>query len=183
MNALRIPFLVARPSRRAGRSLLGRDRRSRHASPRREPRARRRPAARPRGPQCSRSTRGTSGAATLPDRFESKRVFSSCEEFPKSTEPVEIAVVGDVRAPTVKALSPARAACGPPDLRGTDHRHERRRHCSPCQRSSRGQSGRGARHRGRPRPAQQRGPRAFVGSTPRSTSEATRRRSSTADDP
>jgi uncharacterized membrane protein YdfJ with MMPL/SSD domain len=48
---------------------------------------------------------GTSGAATLPDRFESKQGFLLlAEEFPKeTTEPVEIAVVGDVDAPAVKA--------------------------------------------------------------------------------
>jgi RND superfamily putative drug exporter len=41
---------------------------------------------------------GTSGAATLPDRFESKRGYLLLrEEFPKeSTEPVEIAVAGDL---------------------------------------------------------------------------------------
>jgi uncharacterized membrane protein YdfJ with MMPL/SSD domain len=46
---------------------------------------------------------GTSGAATLPDRFESKQGYLLLrEEFPQeSTEPVEIAVAGDVRAPTV----------------------------------------------------------------------------------
>ncbi len=44
---------------------------------------------------------GTSGAATLPDRFESKQGYLLLrEEFPKeSTEPVEIAVAGDVRGP------------------------------------------------------------------------------------
>jgi putative drug exporter of the RND superfamily len=42
---------------------------------------------------------GTSGAATLPDRFESKQGYRLLrEEFPKeSTEPVEIAVAGAVR--------------------------------------------------------------------------------------
>jgi uncharacterized membrane protein YdfJ with MMPL/SSD domain len=47
---------------------------------------------------------GTSGAATLPDRFESKQGYLLLrEEFPKeSTEPVEIAVVGDVAGPAVK---------------------------------------------------------------------------------
>jgi uncharacterized membrane protein YdfJ with MMPL/SSD domain len=46
---------------------------------------------------------GTSGAATLPDRFESKQGYLLLrEEFPKeSTEPVEIAVVGDVRESAV----------------------------------------------------------------------------------
>jgi putative drug exporter of the RND superfamily len=41
---------------------------------------------------------GTSGAATLPDRFESKQGYLLLrEEFPmESTEPVEIAVAGDV---------------------------------------------------------------------------------------
>jgi uncharacterized membrane protein YdfJ with MMPL/SSD domain len=41
---------------------------------------------------------GTSGAATLPDRFESKQGYLLLrEEFPKrSTEPVEIAVAGDL---------------------------------------------------------------------------------------
>src|SRR4029450_2285294 len=44
---------------------------------------------------------GTSGAATLPDRFESKQGYLLLrEEFPKeSTEPVEIAVAGNVRRP------------------------------------------------------------------------------------
>jgi putative drug exporter of the RND superfamily len=48
---------------------------------------------------------GTSGAATLPDRFESKQGYLLLrEEFPKdSTEPVEIAVAGDVRGPDVEA--------------------------------------------------------------------------------
>jgi putative drug exporter of the RND superfamily len=48
---------------------------------------------------------GTSGAATLPDRFESKQGYLLLrEEFPKeSTEPVEIAVAGEVRRPTVQA--------------------------------------------------------------------------------
>jgi putative drug exporter of the RND superfamily len=47
---------------------------------------------------------GTSGAATLPDRFESKQGYLLLrEEFPKeSTEPVEIAVAGDVRGPAVQ---------------------------------------------------------------------------------
>jgi RND superfamily putative drug exporter len=46
---------------------------------------------------------GTSGAATLPDRFESKQGYLLLrEEFPKeSTEPVEIAVAGDVDTPGV----------------------------------------------------------------------------------
>src|SRR5918994_105849 len=46
---------------------------------------------------------GTSGAATLPDRFESKQGYLLLrEEFPaESTEPVEIAVAGDVRGPAV----------------------------------------------------------------------------------
>src|SRR4029453_4214054 len=44
---------------------------------------------------------GTSGAATLPDRFESKKGYLLLrEELPKeSTEAVEIAVAGDVRDP------------------------------------------------------------------------------------
>jgi RND superfamily putative drug exporter len=48
---------------------------------------------------------GTSGAATLPDRFESKQGYLLLrEEFPKeSTEPVEIAVAGDVQTAAVKA--------------------------------------------------------------------------------
>jgi RND superfamily putative drug exporter len=47
---------------------------------------------------------GTSGAATLPDRFESKQGYLLLrEEFPKeSTEPVEIAVAGDVRGSDVE---------------------------------------------------------------------------------
>jgi uncharacterized membrane protein YdfJ with MMPL/SSD domain len=47
---------------------------------------------------------GTSGAATLPDRFESKQGYLLLrEEFPReSTEPVEIAVAGDVREPAVQ---------------------------------------------------------------------------------
>jgi RND superfamily putative drug exporter len=47
---------------------------------------------------------GTSGAATLPDRFESKQGYLLLrEEFPKeSTEPVEIAVAGDVRGPALQ---------------------------------------------------------------------------------
>jgi uncharacterized membrane protein YdfJ with MMPL/SSD domain len=47
---------------------------------------------------------GTSGAATLPDRFESKQGYLLLrEEFPKeSTETVEIAVAGDVRVPAVE---------------------------------------------------------------------------------
>jgi uncharacterized membrane protein YdfJ with MMPL/SSD domain len=48
---------------------------------------------------------GTSGAATLPERFESKQGYLLLrEEFPKeSTEPVEIAVAGDVRGSVVEA--------------------------------------------------------------------------------
>jgi RND superfamily putative drug exporter len=48
---------------------------------------------------------GTSGAATLPERFESKQGYVLLsEEFPKeTTAPVEIAVAGDVRAPAVTA--------------------------------------------------------------------------------
>jgi uncharacterized membrane protein YdfJ with MMPL/SSD domain len=48
---------------------------------------------------------GTSGAATLPDRFESKQGYLLLrEEFPReSTEPVEIAVAGDVRGSSVEA--------------------------------------------------------------------------------
>jgi putative drug exporter of the RND superfamily len=47
---------------------------------------------------------GTSGAATLPDRFESKQGYLLLrEEFPEqSTEPVEIAVAGNVREPGVE---------------------------------------------------------------------------------
>ena len=47
---------------------------------------------------------GTSGAATLPDRFESKQGYLLLrEEFPKeSTEPVDIAVAGDVRGTAVE---------------------------------------------------------------------------------
>src|SRR5918995_2366338 len=47
---------------------------------------------------------GTSGAATLPDRFESKQGYLLLrEEFPReSTEPVEIAVAGDIDTPTVR---------------------------------------------------------------------------------
>jgi RND superfamily putative drug exporter len=47
---------------------------------------------------------GTSGAATLPDRFESKQGYLLLrEEFPReSTEPVEIAVDGDVRGAAVE---------------------------------------------------------------------------------
>jgi putative drug exporter of the RND superfamily len=46
---------------------------------------------------------GTSGPATLPDRFESKQGFVLLnEEFPKeTTDPVEIAVAGDVDTPPV----------------------------------------------------------------------------------
>jgi putative drug exporter of the RND superfamily len=48
---------------------------------------------------------GTSGAATLPDRFESKQGYLLLrEEFPEqTTEPVEIAVAGEVGEPAVKA--------------------------------------------------------------------------------
>jgi uncharacterized membrane protein YdfJ with MMPL/SSD domain len=48
---------------------------------------------------------GTSGAATLPDRFESKQGYLLLrEEFPReSTEPVEIAVAGEVDRPDVEA--------------------------------------------------------------------------------
>jgi uncharacterized membrane protein YdfJ with MMPL/SSD domain len=47
---------------------------------------------------------GTSGATTLPDRFESKQGYLLLrEEYPKhSTEPVEIAIAGDVREPAAK---------------------------------------------------------------------------------
>jgi putative drug exporter of the RND superfamily len=46
---------------------------------------------------------GTSGATTLPDRFESKQGYLLLrEEFPReSTEPVEIAVAGDLDTPAV----------------------------------------------------------------------------------
>jgi putative drug exporter of the RND superfamily len=46
---------------------------------------------------------GTSGAATLPDRFESKQGYLLLrEEFPReSTEPVEVAIAGDVDTPAV----------------------------------------------------------------------------------
>jgi RND superfamily putative drug exporter len=48
---------------------------------------------------------GTSGAATLPDRFESKQGYLLLrEEFPReSTEPVEIAVAGAVRGSAVES--------------------------------------------------------------------------------
>ncbi|MGH3082174.1 MAG: MMPL family transporter [Gaiellaceae bacterium] len=51
---------------------------------------------------------GTSGAATLPDRFESKQGYLLLrEEFPKeSTEPVEIAVAGEVRGAAVEGALP-----------------------------------------------------------------------------
>jgi putative drug exporter of the RND superfamily len=47
---------------------------------------------------------GTSGPATLPDRFESKQGFLLLnEEFPKeTTDPVDIAVAGDVETPAVE---------------------------------------------------------------------------------
>jgi uncharacterized membrane protein YdfJ with MMPL/SSD domain len=47
---------------------------------------------------------GTSGAATLPERFESKQGYLLLtEEFPKeSTEPVEIAIAGDVDGAAVE---------------------------------------------------------------------------------
>jgi putative drug exporter of the RND superfamily len=47
---------------------------------------------------------GSSGAATLPDRFESKQGYLLLrQEFPRqSTEPVEIAVAGDVRGSAVE---------------------------------------------------------------------------------
>jgi len=47
---------------------------------------------------------GTSGAATLPDRFESKQGYLLLrEEFPKqTTAPVEIAVAGDADGPAVQ---------------------------------------------------------------------------------
>ena len=47
---------------------------------------------------------GTSGPNTLPDRFESKRGYLLLnEEFPgETTDPVEIAVAGDVRSPAVQ---------------------------------------------------------------------------------
>jgi putative drug exporter of the RND superfamily len=46
---------------------------------------------------------GTSGAATLPDRFESKQGYLLLrEEFPKeSTEPIDIAIAGDVDSPAM----------------------------------------------------------------------------------
>jgi putative drug exporter of the RND superfamily len=55
------------------------------------------------GPVLALDT-GTSGAATLPDRFESKQGYLLLrEEFPKqSTEPVDIAVVGHVREPAAE---------------------------------------------------------------------------------
>jgi RND superfamily putative drug exporter len=48
---------------------------------------------------------GTSGAATLPGRFESKQGYLLLrEEFPReSTEPTEIAVAGDVETPAVQS--------------------------------------------------------------------------------
>jgi putative drug exporter of the RND superfamily len=47
---------------------------------------------------------GTSGPATLPDRYESKQGYLLLrEEFPReSTDPVEIAVAGEVKTPAVK---------------------------------------------------------------------------------
>jgi uncharacterized membrane protein YdfJ with MMPL/SSD domain len=47
---------------------------------------------------------GTSGPATLPERFESKQGYLLLnEEFPReTTDPVEIAVAGDVNSPAVK---------------------------------------------------------------------------------
>ncbi len=47
---------------------------------------------------------GTSGPNTLPDRFESKRGYLLLnEEFPgETTDPVEIAIAGDVRSPAVQ---------------------------------------------------------------------------------
>jgi RND superfamily putative drug exporter len=47
---------------------------------------------------------GTSGPATLPDRFESKQGFLLLnEEFPKeTTDPIEIAVAGDVDTPSIE---------------------------------------------------------------------------------
>ncbi len=47
---------------------------------------------------------GTSGPATLPDRFESKQGFLLLnEEFPKeTTDPVEIAVAGEVDTPAIE---------------------------------------------------------------------------------
>jgi putative drug exporter of the RND superfamily len=47
---------------------------------------------------------GTSGPATLPDRFESKQGFLLLnEEFPKeTTDPVEVAVAGEVETPAIE---------------------------------------------------------------------------------
>ena len=80
---------------------------------------------------------GTSGAATLPDRFESKQGYLLLrEEFPKeSTEPVEIAVAGDVGGPAVEgALArleeelARRPIFGEPDRGGERGGHGRPRH-------------------------------------------------------
>ena len=100
---------------------------------------------------------GTSGAATLPDRFESKQGYLLLgEEFPKeTTEPVEIAVAGEVRGPAVEGARPgssrsSRAA----HLRGAGRRDERGGNGRPRHGSDRRQSRRRARDRRRPRASQ-----------------------------
>ena len=124
---------------------------------------------------------GTSGPATLPDRFESKQGFLLLnEEFPKeTTDPVEIAVAGEVDTPAIEGRWRASSKSS---------RAER----SSGSRLSRQRGGHGrARHRpiagdatahgdrGRPRAARRRRPAGSRGRTRRCTWAAPRPRSST----
>ena len=130
---------------------------------------------------------GTSGAATLPDRFESKQGYLLLrEEFPKeSTEPVEIAVAGDVRARAVRGalarlerqLAPARSSGSRPSTRTTPAPFSVSAFLSRTIRTV------SARSRPSATCATTRPRARSPGSTPRSMSEATRLRSSTTTTP
>ena len=117
-----------------GGPLLGRDRRPGHASPRREPRARRRPAARARRPRA-RARHGHLGGG---DAARPLRVEAGLPPPPRGVpEGVDRAGRdrGRRRRPRARRgrrSRPARArARAPADLRGADRRGERGRHGRP----------------------------------------------------
>ena len=105
---------------------------------------------------------GTSGPATLPDRFESKQGFLLLnEEFPKeTTDPVEIAVAGEVDTPAIEeALARLESElAGRPIFGEPARRDERGGHGRARHRSDRGRRERHTGDRGRPRAARRRRP-------------------------
>ena len=149
---------AAHPDRRRGarsgglgRALLGRDRPERAPAPGVEPRGVGRVLLLLALPRSSRSSIGTSGVSTLPDRFVSKQGFVALErDFPQTTtDPAEIVVTsGASREDVSRALDELRATLA------ADSALRRRRDRALGGRRGRGPLGaRGGRSGSRPRPS------------------------------